>query len=47
MGQGASSALFHAAATGDVEQLNNILDQGADVNTKEQVNRAGNLASDI
>jgi len=37
MGQGASAALFHAAATGDAEQINTILDQGADINKKEEV----------
>ena len=37
MGQGASAALWHAAATGNLEQLETVLDQGTDVNAQEEV----------
>ena len=37
MGQGASSQLFHAAATGDLDLLKQLSDRGVDVNSVEEV----------
>lgn len=37
MGQGASSQLFHAAATGDLDLLKQLSDRGVDANSVEEV----------
>ena len=41
MGQGASSQLFAAAATGDLEIATRLLDGGVDVNSVEEVGIVG------
>ena len=37
MGQGASSQLLHAAATDNLELVGQLVDQGVDVNSVEEV----------